>query len=199
VNAEQAKALREPFPPEQIGKLPKAGLQLDYVGHAATTDRLLQVDPEWTWYPFSAEERASVGANPDELWIWLTVCGVSRPGVGDGATAKIRIGDAIRNAAMRFGVALDLWAKEDLGSEPAPKEAPKESKPVAFDNETPRLEKALADAMKELGTFEKDKNLVVEKRKAVVAKQLPLVVYKKWLRDTEAVVRENIKSMGAAA
>ncbi len=48
------------------------------------------------------------------LWIKLTVCGVTRPGVGDGKTAKELIGDAIRNAAMRFGVALDLWAKEDL-------------------------------------------------------------------------------------
>ena len=27
---------------------------------------------------------------------------------------KQLISDAIRNAAMRFGVALDLWAKEDL-------------------------------------------------------------------------------------
>ena len=29
---------------------------------------------------------------------------------------KERIGDAIRNAAMRFGVALDLWSKEELES-----------------------------------------------------------------------------------
>ena len=121
MNAEQAKALREPFKPEQIGHIPKAGIMLDYVGHAVTTNRLLEVDSDWTWYPFSPEERASVCAKGDELWIWLTVCGVSRPGVGDGETAKIRIGDAIRNAAMRFGVALDLWAKEDLGGEPAPK------------------------------------------------------------------------------
>jgi hypothetical protein len=51
------------------------------------------------------------------LWIELTVCGVTRPGFGDdgnGKGMKEVIGDAIRNAAMRFGVALDLWAKEDL-------------------------------------------------------------------------------------
>jgi hypothetical protein len=29
---------------------------------------------------------------------------------------KERIGDAIRNAAMRFGIALDLWSKEELES-----------------------------------------------------------------------------------
>jgi hypothetical protein len=48
------------------------------------------------------------------LWIKLTICGVTRLGVGDGKNAKEVIGDAIRNAAMRFGVALDLWAKENL-------------------------------------------------------------------------------------
>ncbi|HKN46238.1 MAG TPA: hypothetical protein VJW23_20185, partial [Propionibacteriaceae bacterium] len=40
--------------------------------------------------------------------------GVTRIGVGDGQTMKVKIGDAIRNAAMRFGVALDLWAKVEL-------------------------------------------------------------------------------------
>ena len=45
-----------------------------------------------------------------------TVCGVTRIGVGDGKSMKELIGDAIRNAAMRFGVALDLWSKEELES-----------------------------------------------------------------------------------
>jgi predicted secreted protein len=140
MNAEQAKKLRAEFPDAQIGILPKPtkkenpkgkcdvcggwhglpAVHLDYVGHAATCDRLLQVDPDWTWRPFTVEERQQVCATPAELWIWLTVCGVTRPGVGDGQTAKERIGDAIRNAAMRFGVALDLWAKEDLHSDDEP-------------------------------------------------------------------------------
>src|SRR5215467_13501336 len=48
---EQAKALRDIFPEEQIGKLPatQGRPELDYVGHAAVTSRLLAVDPEWTW------------------------------------------------------------------------------------------------------------------------------------------------------
>lgn len=111
---EAAAALREPFPPEAIGKLPKAGLMLDYVGHAATTDRLLQVDPSWTWEPMALDGDGLPLIRGGELWIRLTVCGVTRPGVGDGKSTKEMIGDAIRNAAMRFGVALDLWAKEDL-------------------------------------------------------------------------------------
>lgn len=56
--------------------------------------------------------------DPVGLWINLTVCGTTRPGYGSvpsgqNDAVKVLIGDAIRNAAMRFGVALDLWAKGD--------------------------------------------------------------------------------------
>jgi hypothetical protein len=132
---DDAKALRAPFPASAIGILPKPhkkdapkgncpkcggyhglpAVHLDYVGHAATTDRLLTIDPEWSWEPFALNDQGLPALDRDgNLWIKLTVCGVTRPGVGDGASMKERIGDAIRNAAMRFGVALDLWAKEDL-------------------------------------------------------------------------------------
>ena len=112
---EAATALRKPFPPESVGKLPKGGVMLDYVGHAAVTDRLLTVDPDWTWEPFALTPDGLPAPDREgNLWIRLTVCGVTRIGVGDGKNAKERIGDALRNAAMRFGVALDLWAKENL-------------------------------------------------------------------------------------
>jgi hypothetical protein len=151
-----AKILREPFPPEHIGKLPRvwckacrdaqfkvcqqhtkrkcrdcgnnitdAHLHLDYVGHAEITDRLLQADPEWTWEPvaFSPDGLPQVDRNGG-LWIRLTVAGVTRLGYGhaDGKpgpdAVKEAIGDALRNAAMRFGVALDLWgAKFKDGTE----------------------------------------------------------------------------------
>lgn len=99
-------------------------VHLDYVGHAALTDRLLDADPTWSWEP--------VGFNPDGtpardnsggLWIKLTVCGVTRYGYGaadgkqGGDAVKEIIGDALRNAAMRFGAALDLWHKGDLHAE----------------------------------------------------------------------------------
>lgn len=145
ITPEQALALRKPFPAESVGKLPKpvrsqdpdkgkcvAGskysadghycggyharsMHLDYVGHAATTDRLLTVDPDWSWEPFALTEDGLPALDRGgNLWIRLTICGTTRIGVGDGKSAKECIGDAIRNAAMRFGVALDLWAKEDL-------------------------------------------------------------------------------------
>ena len=51
------------------------------------------------------------------MWIKLTVCGVTRLGYGHagdkegGDAIKEIIGDALRNAAMRFGAALELWHK----------------------------------------------------------------------------------------
>lgn len=95
---------------------------LDYVGHAAVTQRLLEVDPAWTWEPMCIDQGQVRLDDKGGLWIRLTVCGVTRPGYGDGGNSKggdavkVAIGDAIRNAAMRFGVALDLWAKEDIGT-----------------------------------------------------------------------------------
>jgi hypothetical protein len=97
---------------------------LDYVGHAALTYRLLDADPAWLWEPAAkTTEGLPVFDSIGGLWIRLTVCGVTRLGYGNaekkphmdvGAREKEAIGDALRNAAMRFGAALDLWHKGDL-------------------------------------------------------------------------------------
>jgi hypothetical protein len=126
---EQQHALRAPFAKEQIQKLPTGGLQLDYVSHAWVTDRLLQVDPLWTWKPLAFTEAGLPAFDSNGgLWIELSVCGVTRYGYGEPQgrdkfdQTKGAIGNAIRNAAMRFGVALDLWAKEaPAETKPAPK------------------------------------------------------------------------------
>jgi hypothetical protein len=142
---EKAAALRKAFPASAIGKLPRAtrqdaapgncgecgkwhklpAIHLDYVGHAAVTARLLTVDPAWSWEPFSYDNMGLPAIDPrGNLWIRLTVCGVTRIGVGDGNSVKELIGDAIRNAAMRFGVALDLWTKEELEHGPGEAASP---------------------------------------------------------------------------
>ena len=154
--------LREPFPPHQISKLPKPykrdspkgkcaecggyhglpAVHLDYVGHAALTDRLLDCDPLWSWEPASfGPDGLPCIDKQGGLWIRLTVCGHSRLGYGHpdgksgGDAIKEAIGDALRNAAMRFGAALDLWHKGDLHvddehvSEP-PKQQTKPSGPT---------------------------------------------------------------------
>jgi hypothetical protein len=117
--------LREPFPANQISYLPKGGVKLAYVGHAALTDRLLDTDPAWSWEPLALDERGLPALDEvGGLWIKLTVCGVTRLGYGDagqkkgGDAMKERIGDALRNAAMRFGAALELWHKGELHADP---------------------------------------------------------------------------------
>jgi hypothetical protein len=160
------KLLRDPFPANQISKLPKPTkkqtedvradfkkgircqicgawhhpdvIHLDYVGHAALTDRLLDADANWFWEPLAIGPNGLPVIDGDGgMWIKLTVCGITRLGYGDaqgkagGDAMKERIGDALRNAAMRFGAALDLWHKGDLHIEEEPKVERKESsKPI---------------------------------------------------------------------
>ena len=99
-------------------------IHIDYVGHADVTSRLLAADPEWNWEPKAEDEHGMPvfdmdgQGNPVGLWIKLTVGGVTRLGYGSVPSGqpdavKVLIGDALRNGAMRFGVALDLWAKGD--------------------------------------------------------------------------------------
>lgn len=95
---------------------------LDYVGHADVTKALLAIDPSWSWEPMALDadglprfDRTDRG-QPYGLWIRLTVGGMTRLGYGScddnkADPEKELIGDAIRNAAMRFGVAVDLWSK----------------------------------------------------------------------------------------
>lgn len=159
MNDEGLAKLREPFPEGTVGVLPKPykkdsprgncgtcggyhGLpaaHLDFVGHAAVTDRLLTVDPGWSWEPLAFDERGLPALDRDgNLWIRLTVCDVSRIGVGDGPSMKERIGDALRNAAMRFGVALSLWTKDELESGHAEAKAVEGSPDAQSEQKPPR-------------------------------------------------------------
>lgn len=128
---------------------------LDYVGHADTTDRFLDVDPEWEWGPVAREVdprlllaavetgnpeivKAILDSAPPKLdsnggmWMRLTIAGVTRLGYGDGGgkhgpdAVKVAIGDGLRNAGMRFGVGLDMWRKD---AEPAGGDTSPTSKP----------------------------------------------------------------------
>ena len=122
-------------------------IHLDYIGHASLTDRLLDADPLWTWEPFAiTEEGLPAFDKSGGLWIKLTVCGHTRIGYGHaeastykeiGSREKEVIGDALRNAAMRFGAALDLWHKgilhgdEDTEDEKKPaKKEPTKNIPI---------------------------------------------------------------------
>lgn len=128
------EGLRKPFPKDLIGKVPATAKRpaLDFVGHAAVTDRLNRCAPGWS---FSIDERFEAGG---DCWVQatLTIDDISRSEYGDGPDPKQAVSNALRRAAMRFGVALDLWSKEDLessgagleSSSPAPGTSPETSK-----------------------------------------------------------------------
>ena len=122
---DQSKALRGKMPDNLVSKFPAnagASANKEYAGHAAVTDRLLEVDPSWAWKFLG--DGTPVFDDVGGIWIELTVCGVTRIGYGfperlkGGNAVKEAIGDAIRNAAMRFGVGLEFWFKGDLFAEP---------------------------------------------------------------------------------
>lgn len=182
--------LRVPFPANQISKLPKPTkaqtdevrrdfkkgiccticggwhhpkvVHLDYVGHAALTDRLLDCDPSWNWEPVSIADDGTPRIDSNGgMWIKLTVCGITRLGYGHadgksgGDAIKEVIGDALRNAAMRFGAALDLWHKGDLHgiddeseAKDTPKQDQREQKPQEIDTDH------IAEAARYLGNAE---------------------------------------------
>lgn len=171
---ETSRILRLPFAAEDIDQLPRVyhrgkaderTIMLDYVGHAAATGRLLDADIGWTWEPFATDEqglpRVIRRGDALELWGRLTIDGTTKPGVGtvpvefdrdtgqelpaDQDTAKELISDFVRNAAMRFGVALDLWRKHDSGKAAAPVPSgppcPHCGAPVQFNDEKGRGKK----------------------------------------------------------
>lgn len=126
-------ALRAPFPPEQVGKLPKGtergdkatcsvcggwhspGMtHVDYLGHAFVTQRLNEHGGAWV---FEVGEFQYAGN--DLVWARarLTVGGVTREEVGCADPRKqeypkLLFSDALSRCAMRHGIGLSLWQKE---------------------------------------------------------------------------------------
>jgi hypothetical protein len=122
--------------PKIVGKLPKGGIQLDFVGHADVTKMLIEIDSEWTWEPTAFDVNGlpayRVENGMAHMAGWLTVQGVRRLGIGSVAhnkpdLLKELVSDFIRNSAMRFGICLSLWTKQEWDNHapvvatPAPK------------------------------------------------------------------------------
>jgi hypothetical protein len=113
---------------------------VDYVGHAVITDRLNSVvgPAGWSWTLLTVERDQSgrllavVGE--------MTVLGHTKgPETGAPSQSQREYGDALKSAisdyicraAMRFGVALDLWAKQQLESATAATQESEDSVPVS--------------------------------------------------------------------
>ena len=108
--------------PKIVGKLPKGGHSLDFVGHADVTKMLIEVDENWTWEPVKFDDDGlpayRVENGMAHMAGWLTIHGVRRLGIGSVAHNKPDLlkelcSDFIRNASMRFGICLSLWTKQE--------------------------------------------------------------------------------------
>ena len=137
--------------PKIVGKLPKGGITLDFVGHADITRILIEVDPLWSWSPVAWDDttgmpKVHVANGVATMWGTLTVCGKTLLGVATCQANKPDLykelaSDFLRNAAMRFGISLSLWSKaewEDLGATPTPAPTARKIKAVTTTSVTPR-------------------------------------------------------------
>lgn len=134
-NKEQlAKVLKDYAVPDPniVGKLPKGGFTADFIGHADINRILIEIDPLWSLEPLEIIDGRPAAHTVDGdvfMWFKMTLLGHTRLAVGSAKVKtndldKILYGDALRNGAMRFGIGLSLWTKqewEDLNhNAPAP-------------------------------------------------------------------------------
>jgi len=132
--------------PSIVQQLPKGGTKLDFVGHADITRILIEIDPYWSWEPCGWKDgRPAIHVENGNatMWGWLTIHGKELLGVGSAKADKIDyekelIGDFLRNSAMRYGIALNLWTKNqwaDLDHTPAKAtKAPTQAEQPAVDS-----------------------------------------------------------------
>jgi hypothetical protein len=197
--------------PKIVGKLPRGGTSLDFVGHADVTKMLLEISTEWTWEPVAFDNDGlpayRVENGMAHMAGWMTIHGVRRLGIGSVQASKPDllkelVSDFIRNAAMRFGVCLALWTKQEWESDDAPAKAQVGSKaavPKVAKVETPaepEADKALTqsqvkqfvDACDKIGL---DPAIVASKAQlnwdgVIMQSQLPL------LRDAFTILKTGL-------
>ena len=125
--------------PSIVGKLPRGGTQLDFVGHAEITRILIDVDAMWSWEPCGwVNGRPAITETNGMATMWgnLTILGKSMLGVGSVRADKSDldkelVGDFLRNASMRFGICLSLWSKSEWDDKSAIAGKPQAGKAVA--------------------------------------------------------------------
>ena len=123
--------------PKIVGTIPRNGINLAYVSHAEITRILIEIDPMWNWKPVAWQDGrpATHEANGMiTMWATLTLLGKDLIGVGSVRSdkpdyEKELIGDFLRNAAMRFGICLSLWTKQDQSSQSPIRSVPQPTSP----------------------------------------------------------------------
>lgn len=146
------RALEKPFPADKVKtKTGQGGRKMSYISHGLITERLNDTDPSWSsrriaTHTYTGADGALHCAGVE---LELTVGGVSRVESGGpqpphpqrpthfGDEIKNAYSDALKRAAMRFGVALGNWetlidaeGDEDYADVPAAPLEPRGEAPV---------------------------------------------------------------------
>ena len=141
-NAEKLRLVLDKYAvpdPKIVGKLPRGNIQLDYVGHAEITRILTEIDPLWEWKPFKIDDDGlpsyRVENGMAHMAGAMTLLGHTRLAIGSAPhnkqdLLKELVSDFLRNAAMRYGISLSLWSKEEWGGESDAAPAPKKKAPA---------------------------------------------------------------------
>jgi hypothetical protein len=109
--------------PKIVGTIPRNGVNLSYVSHSEITRILIQVDAMWSWEPIewiNGRPAIHIENGMATMWGKMTLLGKTMICVGSARADKADyekelIGDLLRNGSMRFGIALNLWSKQDFG------------------------------------------------------------------------------------
>lgn len=108
---EAAPFLRRPFTPQAVKfkvqaawpkEQPTKGLIVSYIDARLVVERLNKVCPH-LWEPRPRFEHG-------HLWCDLTIDGLTRPDLGEGYQGKGLWSDALKRAAVQFGVGVSLYA-----------------------------------------------------------------------------------------
>ncbi len=141
--------------PSIVGTLPKGGRELSFVGHAEITRILIEIDPCWWWEPAAMDgglPAITVANGMAHMGGTLYIHGVGRFGIGSVDAKKPDLykelaSDFLRNAAMRFGIALSLWSRaewDDLKTT-APAPAAPDTSALLSEEQAARFEKYCND------------------------------------------------------
>lgn len=110
--------------PKIVGTIPRNGVNLSYVSHSEITRILITIDAGWSWEPIewiNGRPAIHIENGMATMWGKMTLLGKPMICVGSaradkGDYEKELIGDLLRNGSMRYGIALNLWSKQDSTS-----------------------------------------------------------------------------------
>ena len=190
--------------PKIVSKLPKGGIQLDFVGHADITRILIEIDSMWYWEPIKFDDDGlpayRVENGMAHMAGRLVIHGVERIAIGSAPhnkpdLLKELLSDFLRNGAMRFGISLNLWTKnewEDLGGAPAPVKSSRGMATPAPASKKPAIKQPLSD--EQIQQF-KDACAAKGIDPAVVAKNAGIDEGRAWVEADLAALRTAFKDL----